>query len=240
MTTPFLSNLGIPPLVQARSPTPETFPSALNTNNKSVWSTAVAETPSVNNALEDWARCLKRYVELCEQQDVFPFQTFHQSKNDQIADFLWEARQAVVHYIDKAKLFDELKIVKSERRVHVTNDGFSIQVSAKVNITDPSFEQWLAQTPYPHFNVVRQADGKWIKNLRQGVRMVVVNGDPHSKGGHMPNRWHIGYEIECPMFPEVPTNELPSKAELKKFILDVLYMPILRRKRPLKVLHRLI
>ncbi|MGD0511182.1 MAG: hypothetical protein ABSA33_05070, partial [Candidatus Micrarchaeaceae archaeon] len=225
MTTPFLSNVGIAPLIQARSPTPETFPSALNTNARSIWGTAVAETPSVNNPVEDWARCLKRYVELCEQQDVFPFQAINQSRNDQIADFLWEARQAVVHYIDKAKLFDELKIIRSERKVNVSHNGFSIQVSAKVNITDPSFEKWLIQIPYPHFNIVRQADGKYIKNLQTGVRMVVVNGEPQSRGGHMPRRWHIGYEIECPMFPEVPTSELPSKAELEKFVMDTMWMP---------------
>jgi hypothetical protein len=240
MTIPFLSSLGIDPLVQARSPTPETFPFALNQNNRSVWETAVAETPSVNNAVEDWARCLKRYVELCEEQGVFPFHALSQSRNDQIADFLWEARQAVVHYIDKAKLFDELKIIRSDRRVQITHSGFVIYVSAKVNITDPSFEKWLTQIPYPHFNIVRQADGKYLKNLQTGVRMVVVNGSPQDRGGHMPRRWHIGYEIECLMFPEVPTNELPSKAELEKFVLEVLWMPILRRKRPSKVLHRLI
>jgi hypothetical protein len=70
--------------------------------------------------------------------------------------------------------------------------------------------------------------------------MFAVNGDLNDRGGHMPRRWHIGYEIDCPIFPEIPTNGLPSKAELEKFILNVLFMPVLRRQRPKKILHRLI
>jgi hypothetical protein len=237
MTTPFLSNLGIDPIVQARSPTPETFPPALNTNNKSVWSTAVAETPSLKNPLEDWARCLKRYIELCEEQDVFPFQTFHESKNDQITDFLRQARQAVVKYINLSKLFDEVKMQTSHRQVQVTHNGFIITVYAKVTVTDPSFEQWLQTMPYPHFNSTRSIDGKWVKPVQSGVTMFVVNGE---HGGHMNQRWHIGYEIECPMFPDVPTSGTPSKTELEHFIEEILWMPILRSHRPKKLLRRLV
>jgi hypothetical protein len=237
MSTPFLSNLGIDPIVQARSPTPETFPPALNLNNKAVWGTAVAETPSLNNVLEDWARCLKRYIELCQEQDVFPFQTFHQSKNDQIGDFLREARQAVVKYINNSGLFDEVHLQSSHRTVQVHNNGFIITVYAKATINDPSFEQWLQTMPYPHFNNIRGIDGKWIKPLMSGVTMFVINGE---HGGHMNQRWHIGYEIECPMFPDVPTSGTPSKAELEKFIMDVLWMPLLRTHRPRKLLRRLV
>lgn len=237
MTTPFLSNLGIPPIQQARSPTPETFPQALNFNNKSVWATAVAETPSVNSALEDWARCLRRYIELCEEQNVFPFQTLSQSRNDQITDFLRSARQAIVKYINKSKIFDEVKIQTSHRVVQVTNTGFIITVYAKVTVTDPSFEQWLQTMPYPHFNSTRSIDGKWIKSIQSGVTMFVVNGE---HGGHLNQRWHIGYEIECAMFPDVPTSGTPSKAELERFIEEILYMPILRTHRPAKLLHRLV
>lgn len=237
MTTPFLSNLGVDPMVQARSPTPETFPSALNVNNKAVWGTAVAETPSVNNALEDWALCLKSYVELCEEQDLFPFQTLHVSRNDQISDFLKAARQAVVKYINKSGLYDELKLTSSHRHVQVTNTGFVITVYAKAIINDPSFEAWLQQMPYPHFSNIRQMDGKWIKQVCPGVRMFVVNDE---KGGHLNQRWHVGYEIECSMFPDLPNSGTPSKAELEKFILDVLWMPLLRTFRPQKLLRRLV
>ena len=235
--TPFLSNLGVPPLVQARNPTPETFPSALNLNNKSVWGTAVAETPPTASVPETWALCLKRYVELCEIQDLFPFQTLHQSRNDQISDFLKEARMMVVKYINRSGLFDEVKLTKSHRSVHVTHDGFNIVVYAKATITDPSFEQWLQQMPYPHFNSMRRPDGKWIKPLGNGVTMFVING---KHGGYSPTRWHIGYEIECKMFPDVPTTGTPSRSALEKFIMEVLFMPVLRTHRPLKVLHRLI
>jgi len=237
---PFLSNLGISPILQARSPTPATFPSALNSNNASVWATAVAETPSVKIPLEDWARCLKRYVDICEEQNLFPFQNINQSRNDQISDFLSEARQSIVSYLDKSKLFDEVKITAATRVVHVTHTGFHIVVFAKSTINDPSFEQWLQKVPYPHFNNVRTADGHWIKNLRPGVKMFVVNGDPESRGGHMPQRWHIGYEIECSLFPEIPGNATPSKSELEKFILEILFMPVLRQRRPKKILRRLI
>jgi hypothetical protein len=227
---PFLSNLGIPPLDQARVPTEDTFPLAFNPNNRSLWGAAIQNLTLGPDPMTDWGFALKEYVRLCAQRGVYPFQNFHESRNDDISDYLRERRRAFVKFVNRVNLFETIKIRSTHRRVTVTEKGFVLTVYAKTLNTDPSFIKWLREIPMPRFDLIRH-NGRYKKHIpgTSGLEIFVENDG----ADNMHDRWIIGYDIICPMFPDLPTNHTPSKAELERFILDILWMPLLRSMRPL-------
>lgn len=234
MSSVFLSNLGIPDIQQARPPTPSTFPPALNPNNKSLWEVAVKEIKPSRHPQEDWGAALRLYVDLCGQRGVYPFQSTQQTRNDDISDFLRVSRRELVRFIDRTDFFADIKLRSTQRDVKMTNSGFVLTVSGHANITDPSFERWLTQIPFPKFDFVRQ-DGRYWRKIREGLKMFAYR----DKGSQSSERWIIGYEISCSIYPDLPTQHLPSRNQLEKFVMDVLFMPNLRAIRPKKVLNRL-
>jgi hypothetical protein len=232
---PFLFNLGIRSFDQARPPTVDTFPTAFNTSNRSIWTKAIQQLQPSGNSLQDWAVTLKRYIDLCTHDGIFPFQSsYSESRNDQIFIYLRERRRSFVKFVDKCHLFDDVKIRSTHHKATVTDKGFVLTVYAQARITDPSFIGWLQGLPLPRFSL-RQSDGRYIRTIQDGLEIFVYNEAPP-----LPERWCIGYNISCSMYPDIPNNHLPSKAELERFILDILWMPILRSARPVNTNHRLI
>jgi hypothetical protein len=205
-----------------------------NPNNKSVWQKAVHELVPENPTV-DWVRCIQRYVDLCTLRGVYPFQSVQQSRNDQISDYLRERRRAFVKFIDQTDFFEGVKLRTTDRKVVVTDKGFVLTVTATARIVDPSFEKWLMEMPFPRFDLVKKEGRHW-KTLQTGLRMFAYR----DLGSNSPERWVVGYEITCPIYPDLPDKHLPSKQQLEKFVLDILYMPHLRAMRPKKALNRLI
>jgi len=231
---PFLANLGIGSMEQARSPTVDTFPRMFNTNNRSDWEQAVQELIPSGNALQDWGITIRKYVNLCEQRNVFPFQSFQQNRNDQIYDYLRSRRKTFVNFIDKCNFFENVAIRSTHHKVVVSDRGFVLTVYARARIADPTFLDWLVKSPQPRFNAAQDMGGRYIRPLQDGLNMFV------HPDGQDTYRWCIGYDIDCPFYPELPNNFIPSKAELERFILEVLWKPILRTSRPLNMSYRLI
>jgi len=235
MAVPFLSNLGIPAIEQARPPTAKGFPTAFNSNNQSVWEQAVQETEASKSAESDWGRTIRRYVDLCEARGVYPFQNVHESRNDQITDYLRDRRRAFVKFVNNSNFFENIKLRTTDREVKVTDGGFILTIVGHAYIEDPSFEQWLTTRPSPSFDLVVH-EGRHTKSLMDGLTMFAYT----ERRAKSPIRWIIGYEIVCPMFPDLPDKHLPSKAEIENFVLSVLWMPILKGQRPVNLVHRLI
>lgn len=237
MASPFLSNLGVTVFEQARSPTPDTFPPAFNPNAKLNWQEAVVDHEPGRTAMEDWGLAIKHYVELCETSGVFPFQSTHISRNDQIHYYLVAARQAINRFLDRSKLLQELTIRRTHHKATMTASGFVIEVYAWVHIKNKNFVEYLTRLPFPRFNIVREEDGRYIKKLSPGLEFYAYNA---GNGLRMDQRWHIGYTIHCNVFPDVPAVGAPSKAELETFVKDVLWLPVLRESRPVGLQYRLI
>ncbi|QRE00264.1 hypothetical protein [Burkholderia phage BCSR5] len=235
MAEPFLSALGVPALLQARSPTIEAFPERFNPNNRRLWNVLVTDHKPTGTPGRDWGLVVRAYIDECTKRGLYPFQSIHQSTNDQTYHFLKDRRREVVRFINKSKLFNEIKIRDSKRKVSMTDRGFVLEVYAIVQLKDPSFKNWLMQKPYPNFDVVRKQDGRYMKPLGDGLSMFVYND-----GANLTQRWHIGYIIECPFYPDIPGVPLASKGELERFVLDTIWMPILKMHRPDGVIHRLI
>lgn len=235
MAHPFLSNLGVDALTQGRSPTAQTFPRAFNPNNASDWTMAVNNTVMGDDPTEDWGLVIKEYIRLCTIRGVYPFQNTHESTNDQIVDFMRERRRQFVRFINRTDFFRTITLRSTHRHVTATDHGFTLTVYAKTLNTDPSFIKWLVESPFPRFDLVRK-NGRYSKHLIPGLELFVEN----DYADNMTDRWIIGYDIHCPMYPDLPTNHTPSKAEIERFVLDVLWMPLLRSMRPIRTTHRLI
>lgn len=232
---PFLSNLGVNPLHQAKAPTADQFPPAFNQNNRNVWTQAVLDLIPSGDGPQDWGTVIRRYVDLCTARGLFPFQNQHVSRNDQIVDYLRDRRRAFVRFVNQTGFFKDMAIRSTHRHVTVTDAGFVLTVYGKATIMDPSFVQWLVKIPLPAFSLIRSETGRHTKQLVDGINVFVEN-----EGTLMSGRWHVGYDIQCPYYPDLPNDGAPSKAELERFILDVLWMPVLRSQRPLQTMYRLI
>lgn len=235
MAQPFLSNLGVTPIQQARTPTVDAFPLAFNTNARGEWGAAVQNLQTTGDTIKDWGLTIKEFVKLCTGRGVYPFQNVQQNRNDRITDYLRERRRQFVHFIDRSKFFEGVRVRTSNREVKATDTGFILRVTATAYIKDPSFVQWLTQMPMPNFSFIKH-EGRHTKVLGPGLIMFAEN----ERQSRSPERWIIGYEITCPVFPDIPTSHTPSRAEIEAFVLDVLWMPILRSARPQKLLHRLV
>lgn len=231
---PFLAKLGVPAGAELRSPNPNAFPSAFNAQTKRIWDAATAKVQPTKDIEADWAKVIDVYLKDCTAAGQYPFSDMHQSVNDQIMTQLAEARRAVVKFINNSKLLQHVAIRDSHHKVTMTNTGFVLAVHGVARLKDPTFPQWLTKLPMPHFQILK-VDSKYIKSLGKGVTMYAYN-----EGANLVDRWHIGYEINIMHFPDIPNNYVPSKAELERFILDILYMPILKSHRPFGVTHKLL
>lgn len=227
MAEPFLSNLGITSLQQARAPTGSVFPLAFNPNNKSVWEGAVQLIDPTGTPATDWVLAVRKYVDLCEQRGVFPFQNIHINRNDAISDYLRERRASFVEFCESVGFFSDMKIRDTQRKVTMTDSGFILRGEAIARISDPSFAQWLEQKP-----ALRKTNDRHTRSLMTGIDVFAENGES--------DIWNLGYEIACPMYPDVPDAPLPSRATLESFVMSVLWMPVLRCMRPSNLAHRLI
>lgn len=238
MANPFLSNLGVPVLDQARPPTVKGFPQGLNSNNVAQWTSAVHALIPSKDPLKDWGTTLRLYVDLCEKQLVFPFSEVYLSHNDQIEDILVHARRDFVQFVNKNKFFHDIRIRSTHHKVTATDTGFVLNVYAKARIEDPSFLYWVQNLP------TRYAEPKvYVQSRAHAYRKPIA---PHlaviveNETVTFPERWLVGYEITVPFFPEIPNNELPSKTEMEEFVLQVMWLPLIRAMRPVGMGHRLI
>jgi len=221
-----LTSLGIPPLAQAKGPTIDTFPLAFNPNQEDLWPIALGAAKS-KNPRQAWMQAVERFVELCRQKAVFAFHQ-HETDNDKIITRLLEARREIVRFIDQNKVLDELSTYKVQRIVRMTNTGFqlTVDVHARRITEDPTFMNRLS---------LRQVNSRYTRNLRDNITFFVYN-----EGADLSQRWHFGYDIEINIFPNVPGKPLATTQEQERFVLDVMYLPLLRAYRPLNSIQRLI
>lgn len=228
---PFLSNLGVSDVDQARHPTAQAFPPTFNPNCRSIWDSTISQLEVLDTDVGfTWGHAIRQFIASCIDQDLYPFSGSRQGANDQIFTELQDARKQVVKFLNQSKMLKYVDLRVTRREVEMSTIGFTLRCLGIAYLKDPTFEKWLMQMPMPAFRIKHA--GRYLKHLSNSVTMVVYN-----EGNH---RWHVGYEIVVRRFPDLPGKHVPSKAELETFILDVLWMPVLRSHRPLGYHHRLI
>ena len=228
MDAPFLTNLGVSPLLQGRAPTAGSFPDAFNPNARTLWESVFPIVESGDPRF-DWGVAIRDYIDACEVNDVYPFRETGADPNDRIFEALRDGRAAVVNFIDRIELFKEVKIRDVARTVTMMDVGFTLEVYGLCRLLDPSFPQWLIQVGFA------QDQGEYHKALGGMVTMWV-----RKDGEDNVDRWHIGYRIKVSAYPAIPGHAAPSKSELERFVLDVLWDSAFRMNRPNGLLHRLI
>lgn len=233
--TPYLSSLGVPVYMQTRTPTSSGYPLMFSSMCKHLWDEVLREYPATDNPVNDWYNVISLFTDKCSAAGKYPFTGYHQSINDAITDRLRNARRAVVRFIDKSKILSLTTVRNTHRRASMTDTGFVLTVYGDVHLKDPTFPEWLLQMPYPRFDIVRTIDNRWNKPLGDNATYFVQN-----QGALAKDRWIMGYDIRVDLFPEIPNRQLPSKSELERFILNTLWMPVLRSHRPLGLSHKLL
>ena len=206
----FLSSLGISPIQQGKPPTVDGFPLMFNPETRNLWALAVEATKDVD-VVKNHTRWTRCINYFIDLCVENDKYVFDTtSANDRILELLSKARLTAVHYINKYSIID---------------------VDANVALKDPTFPEYLINKCL--FKTHLYDEHSREAHLPDGVSFYYVNRGTSQ-------RIHFGYRITIPMFPRVPDSSLPKKQELEDFILNILWMPVLKSHRPLKLAHRLL
>jgi len=222
-----LNSLGIPSQEQARSPTADFMPPSLNPASAKYWPIAVGKVQHLKNSRAAWTSAINEFVKLCEKNSVLAF-TNSESDNDKILTRMIEARREIVRFINANKVLEDLKTYRVKRIVRMTTSGFTltVDVQARQLDEDPTLMGVLGQ---------RQMDGRYTRNLLSNLTFFVYND-----GAKLSQRWHFGYDLSIDIFPNIPGKRLPTAAEQERFVLEVMYLPLVRCYRPKNSIHQLI
>ena len=227
----YLTSLGISPLQQGKPPTAASFPTAFNPETRNEWCLAVENLKSENVVKSHtlWQRCILDYIDLCMESGKYVFYT--SSVNDDILDLLGKARITAVHYLNKFNILNHVAIKTIDHTCQLTDQGFVLDVDANVTVKDPTFAEYLIK--HCLFKIHLYDDHSRECHLENNVSFYYVNRGTSQ-------RLHFGYRITIPKYPRIPSNDTPKKQELEAFILNVLWLPVLKSHRPYKLAHRLL
>lgn len=223
--TPFLTNLGVAPMHQHHGPTSERMPAALNPANRRTWDAVCDQIVHENDPACAWSAAIRLYVDACVDAGLYPFAPHRQHVNDRIFHDLLAARRLLVRFLNLSKLLKHCTIRSVVRDCEVTDVGFVIEVEARVTLNDPTFVSYLLQHPMPALRL--KHNGRYSRRLNDAITVFVYN-----KHAGASQQWHIGYQLFIQQFPDVPGNHLPSRAEIERFVMNVLFLPVLKSSRP--------
>ena len=224
--------LGVSAEQQRQPPGIRSFPVAFNPNAKRYWEEAVG-TISETNPRRAWSKVFDLYIDLCGSASVYPFVN-KSSNNDRIYKILIDARRRVVTFIENNNLNTDVIVRKTERRVTVTNTGFVLRCIGSCDVL-PEAPQVVSSMGNRTTRHGLPYGSVWSVGLDKGLTFFVANEYVNMSG-----RWHYGYELEVSAFPYLPGIGAPSSSQIEKFVLEVLYLPILRAYRPIGLQHRLV
>lgn len=232
MKAVFLPALGIDSNLQHLDPSVESFPPAFNSANRPIWEAVIRSHRMLEDSVQlNWASVINKYVDQCVNLNRYPFT--NSSSNDFLIKALASNRHAVVKFLNRVKLLKMVEVKSTKREVILHSTGFTLRVYGRIILKDPMFESWLTRIPLPSFNL--RKNGEFVKPINSNTKLFVYNEGIRAYG-----RWYLGYEINVSSYPSIPTNHTPNKAELKAFILNVLWLPVLRLNRTQEVRQRLL
>lgn len=235
MTEPFLCNLGVSERDQLTGPTIQNMPSKFNSADAQaiqIWNQVVSEcTSEKSDALTNWGNCIREYVSRCVFNSIFPYLTDPKLVNSSIFSKLQSQRQLLVDCLclskDLSSLIDTA-ISKVSREVKFLGSGFSIVCCAKIRLDFFEVED-IAKS----LGFVSSSEGYYKKDLGNGVCIALESNLDQ------PNHTNLCYELYQETLPYLANNYIPSQAELSKFILDIMYIPIIKMSSPTPFAQRL-
>lgn len=238
MTEPFLSNLGVSERDQLLGPTKQNMPSKFNSASAQaiqIWNQVVDSVTTHKDALVNWGNCIRDYVSRCISNNVFPYLTDPKLINSSIFSKLQAQRQQLIDCLclskDLSKLIDT-SVSKVSREVAFIDSGFFIRCSAKIRLSFFDVED-IAKSLGFASSSLSNVEQFYKKDLGNGVCIVLESNTDQ------PSHTNLCYELYQDALPYLSNNYAPSKAELSKFILDIMYIPIIKMSSPTPFAQRL-
>lgn len=209
--SPFLLNLGVDIYHQAKTPTIE-IPNVFNPNCSDLWESAVKSTvenkkyPS-SKCPDLWCKVIKNFLDLCSYSNRFAFLETPEATNAEIIKSLIDKRYSIL----KAINFTIVNAKNSKRRVYFPDTG-GFSISNSLSIKSPDIEDALREYSVDNSLYTLSPDDSTSIFLKNDITSDWVDFE---------------YIITINTLPFLE-NVIPSTQELSKFILKILFEPILK------------
>ena len=233
MTEPFLFNLGVSERDQLLGPTKQNMPSKFNSacaEAVEIWNRQVDAVKGLSG-LEAWGYCIRNYVSSCVASSIFPYLNDPSTINSSIFSKLQAQRKQLVDCLCLSKdlnQFIENSVSKISREVEFIGAGFIITCTARIRL-----DFFEAAEIAKSLGFTSITEGYYKKDLGNGV-CIALQSELDK-----PNYTNLCYQICQDTLPYLASNYTPSRAELSKFILDIMYIPIIKMSSPTIFAQRL-
>ena len=226
MSEPFLCNLGISEKEQLQDPRADSMPSALNPNCSAEWSEVVNKVLDLGYfGLEAWGICIRSFVKLCTDQNKFAFLRDPNTINESILSTIQKQRDSVISFLtlnaDISKIIEIAIVSRISREVVFLGSGFVICCKARLRL---DFIETAELAEKLCFSKV--SEGCYRKDVGSGV-CVELCSDMNNA-----SYTQLCYSLKSDQLPWIANNYTPSQAEYTKFILDIMYIPLIKMSSP--------
>lgn len=208
---PYLDQLD---LGNARAHRPEInrIPTALNYAARDYWALAVqkvrAQKPTAS-PYEQWKLAVLLFAQHCKASGV-PIRSSKVNSNVQVVTHLHQERKRIVKFLQDTKLLLNCKVRTGVRTVKIRNGAFVLTVDAKIK-----FNRNVDNIVYKHFRFKRRMKA-YASELSRYTTVRVYN-----ESAAMDNRWHLSYEIACPVLPFLKSKPLLEREELERLLFRI-------------------
>jgi len=220
------------PLV--KPPGPLDFPRNFNPHAVAIWFAACRSLPQDTRSA--WTTAIARYRAGCKSAGLSPFVDPKQDTDIAIRNYLFMQRTVFVRAMNVTGLTRDLKVIRLvHRECRVEPYGFSLIVSVQFQMDDPTWIKSLFRLKGGYrFSPARDVHRRYCMELDPGLTVFVYNDSING-----PRRWHIGYEIKCPIAPMWSSDGPADAATKEQYVLDNLWAPLMNTYRERRRLDRI-
>lgn len=226
MSEPFLCNLGISEKEQLQDPRSDSLPSALNPNCSAEWSEVVRKVLSLGySGLAAWGICIRSFVKLCTDQNKFAFLRDPNSINESILSIIQKQRDSVINFLtlnaELSKVIETAIVSRISRDVVFLGAGFIICCKARLRLDFLETAELAEKLCF-----TKISEGCYRKDVGSGVSVELCSDTNNAA------YTQLCYSIRSDQLPWITNNYTPSQAEYTKFILDIMYIPLIKMSSP--------
>lgn len=228
MSEPFLTNLGVLERDQVYGPSIDNMPGALNATCKQYWVDAVNAVSKLDiiNGVEAWMYAVKTFVQLCIENNEYPFLQDPDTVNSRILSSMKLQRAALVKFLMSTPEFSAvlktLPVSGITRDVIFVESGFIIACTAKIRWSFLDAVDLCSKLSF-----YRVSDYCYRLSLGSGITLEISANLLEDA-----RYTNLSYTMTQDYLPYISNNYTPTEQEYKKFILDVMYIPLIRLSAP--------
>lgn len=201
------------------------YPTRFNPAAIELWFKSCQNLPS--DIRSAWVAAVDIFKSLCDSAGLEPFSRTKDG-NLAIRNYLSIRRHNFIRLLRTTRMMEGLPVLRPiTRTVDHSGYGFKITVSCQVHIKDgDAFVKKIQHYPLKNrFGLMRDHHRRYHLKMDPGMTVFVYNDMINS-----PYRWHIGYEITCPINPEYH-----GVKDKTAFVLNYLWLPLAKQIRPRNV-----